>query len=357
MPSNTTLNGSFLDAPSRESMNLSFANITDGTQTDDKQYFSMILEKYLDYVAVAPIACVGIVGNFLTVPVFASIENKHAYHWYILFLAVYDLLYCIIMAASIIAKQFQIFWRSYFYYYGIQFASKYISANSYVLVALLSFDRLVSITWPIKSAVWFKERGKRFICIVIGALCIVSLALHTTYLFNWKQEGRQKIANDSAASNVTDDAVLGAGTMDAVWTGMHITNIVCFIHGPILIVLICNVIVIITMRRRMSRMAGLQQGQIITETENNDVTKMMLCMSFVFLFCVVIAAESGSSQNLSVRKFDADDVNYIVIEVWEVLRVVNHSVNFLIYILWTKKYRRNYKEMICCCLKKKDARQ
>ena len=120
---------------------------------------------------------------------------------------------------------------------------------------------------------------------------------------------------------------------------------------PIIVVLVANIIVIIMMRRRTATIAGLQQGQQRNEAENNiKVTRMLLCMALVFLLCIGVGLAVIRHQTVTEIK-GGSNFDLIVLEIYRVLRLINHSINFLIYILWTDTYRKYYKNIICCCFK------
>ena len=325
----------------------SFMNASYGNFSSSKHHFSDVLRMYIDYTAMTPISCIGIIGNFLTVVVFSAMKQKRTYHYFMLCLSVFDFLFCVIAGGSVIAKQFKTFWKFYYHYYAVHFVSRFVAANSYCLVAILSCDRLIAIVWPIKSVVWLKTRGTRMVYVVTCFLVVLSASFHIPYLFSYDPTDEVEThRNGSTGTGNQSEFIDGIRIPDKIFRIIHGINVVCFIYGSIAIVFVCNAIVIAAMRIRRSRLASLQQDQQIDVSENNEVTKMLLCMSFVFLICVSMG--SGSLRHQSTFDFDADNIRYIIQEIWDVLYLINHSVNFIVYILWTKKYRKYYWRAISC---------
>ena len=315
------------------------ANISEGNRV----IFSDTLRKYFDYTAIVPISCVGMVGNFLSILVFASIKKKFGYHCIMLFLSVFDFLFCVISAGSVVAKQFKM-WTIY-YFYVIHISQRFVAMNSYILVAVLSFNRFIHVVWPIKSVTWFKNRGTKTINTALCLIICVTAGFHIPYLFgpDPNEEQTEIIQGSNLESNINWE-----NPVNRMFKIFHGVNTVAGVYTPIVVVFICNVVVIIFLRRRKLQLSSMREGQQQgRESDNDEVTKMLLCMSIVFLVCVTIG--SGSLRHHLTRNFDADDIGNIVLEVWEILHLVNHSVNFIIYILWTKTFRKYYRNLICCC--------
>ena len=393
------------------------------SNSSDPEFFTFDIQMfrgYIDYAVIGPIAALGIFGNILTVFIFIGMKEKHAYHCYILFLSVFDLLYCIIHGGGLIARSSRAMFM-YYHWYGIHFASRFAAANSYMLVALMSLDRLMFMVWPMKFIVWTKKRGIKMIYITIGIVIFITLCLHIPYLFagrndrgksrnpqeifnkmsfnNAKTDLTNKIPFDSATTDPTNKMSFNNATTDltnkmsfnnattdpthkmsfnnattdpthkmsfnnaitdgtsvivlqeAVYAVTHHINSACFIYMPIIVVLVANLIVIIMLRRRIATIAGLQQGQQRNEAENNiKVTRMLLCMAVVFLLCIGVGLAVIRHQTVTEITGESN-FDLIVLEIYRVLRLINHSINFLIYVLWTDIYRKYYKNIICCCFK------
>ena len=320
----------------------SLVNTGNISESNNVIFFSDTLRKYFDYTVIVPISCIGMVGNFLSILVFASIKKKFGYHCIMLFLAVFDFLFCLISAGGVVAKQFKM-WTLY-YFYVIHIFQRFVAMNSYIFVAVLSFNRFIHVVWPIKSVTWFKNRGTKIINIALCLVICITVAFHILYLFGQdpNKEQTEMIRGSDLETNIDWE-----NPVNRMFKIFHGANTVACVYSPIVVVFICNVVVIIFLRRRTAQLSSMREGQQGRESDNDEVTKMLLCMSMVFLVCITIG--SGSLRHHLARNFDADVIGNIVLEVWEILHLVNHPVNFIIYILWTKTFRKYNRSLICRC--------
>ena len=201
------------------------------SNSSDLEFFTFdihMIRGYIDYAVIGPIAALGIFGNILTFFIFIGMKEKRAYHCYILFLSVFDLLYCIIAyhcyilflsvfdllyciihGGGLIVRSSRAIFR-YYHWYGIHFASRFAAANSYMLVAMMSLDRLMFMVWPMKFIVWTKKRGIKMIYITIGIVIFITLCLHIPYLFAGRKDrdksrNPQEIFNKMSFNSATMD--------------------------------------------------------------------------------------------------------------------------------------------------------
>ena len=206
-----------------------------------------IIREYIDYVAIAPIATLGVLGNLLTTLVFSSIKQKRAYHRYIIFLSVFDMLYCAIFGGGLLVRSSKAVFRVY-HWYAITFRLQ-ICSSKLLLLGRNDVRRSTGIcNMANKICRLVPKERKKMIYIITGVMISVTLCLHIPYLFPVSKPGKQGgILNQTT---VNESKIDPSDNLEAIFEAIHQVNNACFIYGPIVTVLVANTVLIILLRRR-----------------------------------------------------------------------------------------------------------
>ena len=306
--------------------------------------FSVDLRFYIHYAFLLPISMLGIFGNSITMVVFWRIKNKSPYHCFIQALSLFDLIYCCCIFGKVFARMNDVVWRIY-YIYVYYFSMKCVAVCSYFTVLMLSAERLMVVTWPLRSRPWLQKRKPKSIFALMTIVVVLVVLCHVPYLYG-----------PLPASDGGNGTTFVTETKEAVFEIqlpyfriVHACILTLTKYVPIILVFIFNVIVIVMIKRQRADSAKLQQRSDSKDTDEAIVTRMLLCMAIVFLICICIDTGGPSVEHALYVNYDTMVVKNVYFEIAAVFALINHSINFLIYILWTNKYRQAYRDILCCC--------
>jgi hypothetical protein len=133
----------------------------------------------------------------------------------------------------------------------------------------------------------------------------------------------------------------------------------CVSIGPLVVLLVLNILIIRAVGRSIRQRGTIASGQDLKSTGNrhqDDLTTMVIVVVTVFIACQVTYLGWRSADTALRFGWIAVDasLHYHFLPITDTLLVLNSSVNFVIYCLVGRKFRR----MLCdvfrdCCGRKK----
>jgi hypothetical protein len=129
----------------------------------------------------------------------------------------------------------------------------------------------------------------------------------------------------------------------------------CVSIGPLIVLLVLNILIIRTVGRAVRQRHAITSGQDLKSTSNrhqDDLTKMVIVVVTVFIACQVTYLGWRSADTALRFGWIAVDasLHYHFLPITDTLLVLNSSVNFVIYCLVGKKFRRLLRDVFrdCC---------
>ncbi|XP_076466210.1 uncharacterized protein LOC143297676 [Babylonia areolata] len=221
------------------------------------------------------------------------------------------------------------------------------------LIALVSVDRCLSVTMPLRAGRLLSFRPMLTAIVLISLIHLICyLPSMIIYTVKWKLDPS---TNRSVAySAVADWSIIDSHSSEAFTTVIHL------IFKPVCIVVavVCSSVTIVFLRRasrNRQRMTGSakEEGAGGGGGEDTKITKMLLflCICYVILvlpeLCVSITY-SLVPDFFFFRKYH--NTFSIVFEgVIFNASCLNSAINFFAYVLLSSRFKRTLKTMWCCC--------
>lgn len=210
------------------------------------------------------------------------------------------------------------------------------------LTTMLSMERLVAVYFPMKAKVMC---GK-----VMTMTCIVMIYLVTAVIFipSALKYHSYYVTINNQTTYTMGRTELGKNDLFYLIYG-NILNIL-FRFIPLLIIMLVNILIALAIRKTWSFRRTMPNGTSASY-EQNRITLMLLMVSLVFLICILPGA-IHSIMDQVYKQYSSSgyqsNIYDIVRNVTYFLETVNSSVNFVIYMAFSTKFCRTYKQIFCC---------
>ncbi|CAG5127590.1 unnamed protein product [Candidula unifasciata] len=210
------------------------------------------------------------------------------------------------------------------------------------LTTMLSLERLIAVYFPIKAKVMCSK--------LMTITCITMIYLVTAVVFipNALKYHSYYLTINNTTSYTMGLTSLGKNEFFFSIYG-NILNIL-FRLIPILIIIFVNIFIALAIRRTWSFRRSMSSGGS-TSYEQNRITLMLLMVSLVFIVCILPGAVHSIIDQIykQYSRFGQQSNLYDVVRnVTYFLETVNSSVNFVIYMAFSTKFCRTYKQIFCC---------
>nr|KAI8729527.1 putative G-protein coupled receptor [Biomphalaria glabrata] len=210
------------------------------------------------------------------------------------------------------------------------------------LTTMLSAERLVAVYFPMKAKVMCGR--------VMTTTCIILIYLVTAVVFipmALKYYGFCKTINNQTiyGMGLTE---LGHNTVFYLVYG-NVLNVL-FRLIPILVLILVNILIACAIHKTWSIRRSMSNGSSATY-EQNRITLMLLMVSLVFLVCILPGAIHSIVNQMYKqysRQGSQSNIYDVMGSVTYFLETVNSSVNFVIYMAFSTKFCRTYKQIFCC---------
>ncbi|KAK3106875.1 hypothetical protein FSP39_001784 [Pinctada imbricata] len=304
--------------------------------------------KYIYGVVVPLIVIFGLFGNIMTFKVLRRISSKSSTTCLLYALTAADSLYMVTTAVSdafILANRIKprevtnIRIR-----YLLPMETIGWSLPSYIsnwIVVMISLERTIAVLSPMKSKkIWTKRTS--LIAIVLA--CMVP-TLSTSP--RWVQARGVPVINNITNETDYKMELYFVPGMDIKFYGiLKLINTYMLYVGPVCVVFICNICIIVGLyvnRRQMQlHVTGDRQRR------ENKVSRMVLLICVHFCICV-IPNSAVVTYNVSTRSTQhyRDTFIELLIKVFYVLLVWNSAMNFLVYVMSSVAFRKEFLRILC----------
>lgn len=225
------------------------------------------------------------------------------------------------------------------------YASLVASRISSSLILLLTVERYIAVCFPIRAKLICNTRCT-IACLM--SICLVTIVLFLPYAFKYDIVYIQGNATHTPMRLMPSE--LGKNKEFFEIYGVTLNVIYRFV--PITLVLVLNMRIIIITRKTCSsrKLMGTLDAKVYSN-EQTRITLMLVTVSLLFVLCTLPGAiQSVLSHYLEgytmtgQHRYVFQCFSYIIYS----LETFSSSVNFLIYMVMSKKFSKTYKEMFCC---------
>ena len=130
------------------------------------------------------------------------------------------------------------------------FVINFFSNYSAWTVVLMTLERMVAVTMPLKAKVWCRIRNARLSSILIGFVAAAK-NIHYSFTTDFLYRPEQR-------SNMCAFGLVRKGAFQRIWQGV---DTVLASVLPFVVILVCNIIIITNIRRQSKRRARItKQG-------------------------------------------------------------------------------------------------
>ena len=319
-------------------------------------------------IIMIPAFCLlGSIGNILSIRVLANKRMRNQTNTVLLALCISDtlflihcLLYTFINAYSqsdpIRGEAF----RSHVYPYIGAYGSVITARFTSCLTTLLSIQRFVAVFYPMQAKT-ICTRSNTIVAIV--TIYIVTSLVFIPFIF--KYESVEIIVNENITRHVMNKTTFYENNVKFYSVYGTVLNVI-FRFSPLIIIFILNIVMIKVVHRtwKERRSMSIQESdspQTLRLCSRNNrhcsshdqqkITAMLVTVSMVFLVCILpgavnsIATHVASSYSPVGKK---RNLYMLISTITFLLETINSSVNFIIYMAMSKRFRLLYKEMFCC---------
>ncbi|KAL4232782.1 hypothetical protein ACF0H5_007469 [Mactra antiquata] len=227
----------------------------------------------------------------------------------------------------------------------IMFVANFSLVYSNFVVMAWTIERFIAVIVPLKLSSWCTMRNTSALLIV---LCIIDVALSTTYIFETKKgaytDGVEEIHFCYYSQFYFD-----------YWA--HIES-VYYIYIPMLVVCSCNLVILLRVRamtKARIQMAGNQDIVDKRTKEQRQMTILLVTVSagFVILHIpMVLVVIFGYLYNY-IELFYTNKLHYVqfimLVTIGYSITEFQNSINFFLYCITGTKFRNAFLRIICCC--------
>ncbi|XP_041366160.1 probable G-protein coupled receptor B0563.6 [Gigantopelta aegis] len=216
------------------------------------------------------------------------------------------------------------------------------------LTSMLSVDRFIAVYCPMKAKTICSKRltcVAIFVIYTITAVTFIPLALkYTTY----KQA---TINNQTYGILKLTKTALGRDKQFLTIYGIFLNIFFRFL--PCIVLIILNILIMTAIRKtwNLRRIMSKSSSSSGRQYEQNRITVMLLIVTFVFVLCILPGAINITCSQIwqEYSRLGRNRNLYLCISnVTYFLETVNSSINFIIYMAFSAKFCKTYKEIFCC---------
>lgn len=320
----------------------------------------MVYDEYVSHklilLIVPPILlAVGSLGNLFSFIILFKNLGKASTYTYLCALALLDLLVLYVGLLRIWIGQFitDVLDTSNILCKTGTFFGYVCSDTSVWLIVAVTIERFIAVMFPLKAPRLCSRRNAH---IAIVGLILTFVAVNSHFL--WSVEIHHYSFNRTVISKCHAKAVFGYLVED-VWPWID-AGIYSFV--PFLIIIISNIFIIkniisakhtrsiLRQKSSISTRKGTINSNRTRGESSKKITLMLLSVSFTFLISTLpmnlVLIYTSFADDV-----EEDDVSFVrrklLKTIAEMLMYVNHTVNFFLYCMTGKKFRDQFKALVC----------
>ncbi|KAK6174619.1 hypothetical protein SNE40_017859 [Patella caerulea] len=221
--------------------------------------------------------------------------------------------------------------------------------TSCLLVAVISVERCIIVIAPLRAKViWTRKVAMASIAISYVLPFIILIPIFLEYKSERLYE--QNSTDYKIGLRLTE-----LGQDREFYDTMYNVATALLRYIPTLIVICANIAISIGLRYHTVHRRKLTEGAVSKMSSDLQITKTLLILSLVFFFTTMPGTIILLIQNIDPEynfPFFRNNAYTAALIVSSWLEILNSSINFIIYIISNKGFRREYKELLSCCSQK-----
>jgi hypothetical protein len=325
-----------------------FHNVTDihaAPPIVEDQYLHLIYsQKMLVRYGPPIIIILGVVGNALSLLVLCRQQYTEASTtWYMKTIAIYDIINSIAWPGlrwvtthypHVAIAMGDVFCKGYF------FGGNWLVTTSSWILVFMTIDRTISVCKPlIAGQICTVSRARKT---VIGLT--IFFALFASPCFTRTMKIKQGAINRAQCP------------FNPAWLYkvFYYAVVVVRLWAAPVTVLICNIVIMAALFRRKQK--RVQMSMTVDKNKRREATlnAMLMLVSWVFIVCYfpnaidILVWNIGYPKPWTPRQFYTRKITF---EVIALLMYLNHAVNFYLYVLGVKKFRKDFIDTFRCNVK------
>lgn len=341
---NTTITPDELSALLEEEANVSTGEVYCGLDPHDW----LEAKFYLISIVGTLIGCFGLFGNITTALILTRPTMRSPNNLFLTALAVFDT--CLIVTAFFIygmeyiieytaAFDLYVAWLTYLRF---AFALSHISQTGSVYITVsVTIERYLAVCYPRSSKRYCTTHGS-----AVSILCVTCFAVlfNSTKFFELQVIRNTQCPGSNFQSYILLPSELAMSPIYGQFYALWLTNIV-MVFLPFLTLLVFNSIIAYTIRKSMRRMKWSERISRHSELKckSREATIVLIIIVCIFLVCnfwgfvLTLLEQIIDSQTLRgdyymFYTFSREAINF--------LAIINSSINFVIYCIFGKDFRK-----------------
>lgn len=212
------------------------------------------------------------------------------------------------------------------------------------LTVMLSIERFIAVYSPIRAKIIC---ASRYTCAAIMVIYVSTCLLLIPFVL--KYHVLYSVENNVTSITLRLTALGRNKTFYDIY-GFFVN--ILFRLLPLVLIIVLNSLIMHAIHRTWSWHRRLSEGSNSGRTsEQRKITRMLLAVTFVFVFCILPGALSSIVTHIWPRfsRFgDLRNLYQCMLYVTFFLETANSAINFLIYMALSKKFCMTYKEIFWC---------
>ncbi|KAK3102237.1 hypothetical protein FSP39_009823 [Pinctada imbricata] len=356
----------FLESYAEDEAQMNTSTVNEGWTTNVTSYTTNA--EYISYedirkinfvfgnVLIPALSLFGTVGNIFCLIVLFHSRMRNASTACLAALSFSDLLFllhCLLFSVlSFLAfcdKEKGAYYRAIFYPIFGAYGSPATGRITSWLTLLLGVERFIAVKYPIKARVMCNKFST---IVVIVAIYVTTLLLFLPYAMKYRVVYGS--TNESGVVKVTASIQRTELGMDNRFFGIYgtIMNIL-FRFLPVIVLVIVNSVIIYTTRDtwKLRRQMNSSVRGSAAASDQTHFTVMLVTVCIVFIICLVPGAVHSLISHIwkDYNRFGkARNLFQLVSRITFFCETINSSVNFVIYMVMSQKFKRTYKDIFTC---------
>ena len=321
-------------------------------------------------IILIPIFCfLGSIGNILSLCVLFHQRMRNQVNYVLAALCVSDtlfLIHCLIYTGLNLYRKFKPnegeSLRAHVYPIVGAYGSVVTARITSWLTLLLCAERFVAVYFPMRAKSICNNRNT---CVCVGCIYVITMVLFIP--LSLKYEAKELHSNRTTNNVRTIMATTDLFNNNRKFFTVYGTFLnILFRFAPLVLIPILNILMIRILhknwkkRREMSavdredsvKLTGKdKERKNFNSNGQTRITIMLLTVSFIFLICILPGALNSIASHIwpnYSRLGKKKNLFTFVAAFTFLLETINSSVNFIIYMAMSRKFRLLYKEIFCC---------
>ncbi|ELT96225.1 hypothetical protein CAPTEDRAFT_209735 [Capitella teleta] len=285
------------------------------------------------------VVILGMIGNLLSFILLSRQRFRNsAAGFYMRALSLSDAGVMIGLVGNHTMRMYQVQIHSAIYCKIIYFIIKWLMAVSDWILGAMCLERSIAVSFPLKSKAFLKPRNNR---IALGVI-LAMLALYYSYVFE-AYGLKQGVCRTVSMSYPV-----------AIRTMVDYTLVLV----PMFLIISSNIVIIVCIVRAARHQLTLT-GSSDTNSTQSSLIAMLISISFAFVvlkspyYLIKVILPASLTKKVGYVFVTREDAVYrMMLGIFTINMYVNHAVNFYLYMLSGKEYRKELKMMITSLCKR-----